>query len=165
MKDGEAALLIPPEPWWNLWWNLRRKALAHLISWLSRIQNAILTIRKHVNYLFLGYLPAFQGRTVTILQIRRSLIPSDLYSQTWISQGVYWKKWSYCNSKWFVLPNVDYSSSILQKWPQSNFKWFVLPNLDQLSCMLKKWSQSNFKWLVLPKRGLPKLYIAKMLLL
>ena len=46
-RTREAALLFPES-----WWRLRRGALTHLISWLSRIQNAILTIRKRTNYLF-----------------------------------------------------------------------------------------------------------------
>ena len=32
--------------------------------------NAILTIRKRTNYLFLRYLPAFQGRTITLVGVR-----------------------------------------------------------------------------------------------
>ena len=41
-------------------------ALARLISWLSRGQNAIQTIRKRTKYLFLRELPALQVHIITL---------------------------------------------------------------------------------------------------
>ena len=63
-RRREAAFLFPES-----WWHLRRGALPHLISCLSRIQNAILTIRKRTNYHILKGITSLPRRYLHISMI------------------------------------------------------------------------------------------------
>ena len=61
-RSREAALLFP-ESWWHLTMRGSRPSLSVIIPNTKRHQ----MIRERTNYLFLRWLPAFQGRTITWL--------------------------------------------------------------------------------------------------